>query len=69
MFTHGGGGPITLAHLRRVAKELREDVSDDILKDMIREANGDARGKNKDPGGVGLEDFEAVMKRAGLSFS
>jgi Ca2+-binding EF-hand superfamily protein len=58
-----------LAHLRRVAKELREDVSDDILKDMIREANDGVKGKNRDPGGVGLEEFEAVMKRAGLSFS
>jgi Ca2+-binding EF-hand superfamily protein len=69
LFTHGGGGPITLAHLRRVAKELREEVSDDVLKDMIREANGGVQSKDRDPGGVGLEDFEAVMKRAGLSFS
>ncbi|KAF2703512.1 EF-hand superfamily Ca2+-modulated protein [Pleomassaria siparia CBS 279.74] len=68
LFTHGGTGPITLAHLRRVAKELREDVSDDILKDMIREANGGVKGKGKDTGSVGLEDFEAVMKRAGLAF-
>jgi hypothetical protein len=48
---------------------LREEVSDDILKDMLREANGGVKGTNRDPGGVGLEDFEAVMKRAGLSFS
>lgn len=68
LFTHGGAGPITLAHLRRVAKELREDVPDDVLKDMIREANGGVRGKGKDVGGVSLEEFESVMKRAGLSF-
>ncbi|KAF2796748.1 EF-hand superfamily Ca2+-modulated protein [Melanomma pulvis-pyrius CBS 109.77] len=68
LFTHGGSGPITLAHLRRVAKELREDVSDDILNDMIREANGGVKGKGRDTGGVGLEEFEAVMRRAGLTF-
>ncbi|XP_014559009.1 hypothetical protein COCVIDRAFT_13864 [Bipolaris victoriae FI3] len=68
LFTHGTAGPITLAHLRRVSKELREDVPDDVLKDMILEANGGVRGQGKDAGGVSLEDFESVMKRAGLSF-
>lgn len=68
LFTHGGAGPITLGHLRRVAKELREDVPDDVLKDMILEANGGVKGKGKDIGGVSLEEFESVMRRAGLSF-
>jgi Ca2+-binding EF-hand superfamily protein len=68
LFTHGGTGPITIAHLRRVAKELREDVPEDVLKDMILEANGGVKGKGKEVGGVSLEDFESVMKRAGLSF-
>ncbi|EDU48865.1 FRQ1 Ca2+-binding protein EF-Hand superfamily [Pyrenophora tritici-repentis] len=68
LFTHGAAGPITLAHLRRVAKELREDVPDDVLRDMILEANGGVKGTGKDVGGVNLEDFESVMKRAGLSF-
>jgi Ca2+-binding EF-hand superfamily protein len=68
LFTHGGTGPITVAHLRRVAKELREDVPDDVLKDMILEANGGVKGKGRDVGGVSLEEFESVMKRAGLSF-
>ncbi|ORY03241.1 EF-hand superfamily Ca2+-modulated protein [Clohesyomyces aquaticus] len=68
LFTHGGSGPITLAHLRRVAKELREDVPDEVLKDMILEANGGTRGQGRDPGAVGLEEFESVMKRAGLTF-
>jgi Ca2+-binding EF-hand superfamily protein len=68
LFTHGAPGPITLAHLRRVAKELREDVPDDVLKDMILEANGGVKGQGRDVGGVSLEDFESVMKRAGLSF-
>lgn len=69
LFTHGGNGPITLAHLKRVAKELREDIPDEVLKDMIREANGGTKGKGRDVGGVGLEEFESVMKRAGLTFS
>jgi Ca2+-binding EF-hand superfamily protein len=68
LFTHGGAGPITIAHLRRVAKELREDVPDDVLKDMILEANSGVKGKGRDVGGVSLEEFENVMKRAGLSF-
>lgn len=68
LFTHGGSGPITVAHLRRIAKELREDVPDDVLKDMILEANGGVKGKGRDIGGVSLEEFESVMKRAGLSF-
>lgn len=68
LFTHGAPGPITIAHLRRVAKELREDVPDDVLRDMILEANGGVKGKSKDVGAVNLEDFENVMKRAGLSF-
>ncbi|KAF2466163.1 EF-hand superfamily Ca2+-modulated protein [Lindgomyces ingoldianus] len=70
LFTHGGPGPITLAHLRRIAKELREDVPDEVLKDMILEANGgvNGKGRGRDVGGVGLEDFENVMKRAGLTF-
>jgi Ca2+-binding EF-hand superfamily protein len=68
LFTHGAAGPITLGHLRRVAKELREDVPDDVLKDMILEANGGVKKEGRDVGGVSLEDFESVMKRAGLSF-
>jgi Ca2+-binding EF-hand superfamily protein len=68
LFTHGGAGPITLAHLRRVARELREDVPDDVLKDMILEANGGVKGRGRDVGGVTLEEFESIMKRAGLSF-
>lgn len=68
LFTHGGAGPITIAHLRRVAKELREDVPDDVLKDMMLEANGGVKGKGREVGGVSLQDFESVMKRAGLSF-
>lgn len=65
LFTHQQNGPITLAHLRRVAKELREEVPDRVLKDMILEANGGI-GDEGIRKGVGKEDFEAVMKRAGV---
>ncbi|CAI6341198.1 unnamed protein product [Periconia digitata] len=70
LFTHGGAGPITLDHLRRVAHELKEDVPDSVLMDMMLEANGGVKGKGKekDVGSVGIDEFESVMKRAGLSF-
>lgn len=60
LFTRGEGDGISLAHLRRVAKELREDVPDSTLRDMIREANG-SQGNV-----VGREEFERVMRRAGV---
>ncbi|KAF4119612.1 hydroxyacylglutathione hydrolase [Geosmithia morbida] len=66
----GGGGHgqtrgdnrITLAHLRRVAAVLKEDVDDEILKDMILEANGGA-GVSR---GVEMDEFDGVMKSAGV---
>jgi Ca2+-binding EF-hand superfamily protein len=60
LFTKGAEREITLNDLRRVARELREDVPDNVLKDMIREATGGGLG------GVGMEDFEGVMRRAGV---
>jgi Ca2+-binding EF-hand superfamily protein len=65
LFTHNGTGPITIAHLRRVARELKEDVSDDVLKDMIVEANGEAR-RDGWKSGVAIQDFEEVLRRAGV---
>ncbi|KAF2453641.1 hypothetical protein BDY21DRAFT_355616 [Lineolata rhizophorae] len=71
LFKHGNRGPITLSHLRKVARELREEISDDILKDMILEANGGVRDDNtrtrgEVERGVQLEDFVSVMCRAGV---
>ncbi|OCT45426.1 Centrin-1 [Cladophialophora carrionii] len=51
---------IRLQDLRAVAKVLKEDVSDDVLRAMILEANG---GKGVGSG-VNMEDFRAVMTRA-----
>lgn len=62
MFTRGTDGPINIHHLRRIAKDLKEDISDDLLKHMILEANG-GTGVNK---GVGVDDFKGVMMRAGV---
>jgi Ca2+-binding EF-hand superfamily protein len=62
LFTRGKDGPITLQHLRRIAKELKEEVSDEMLRNMILEANGGA-GVGR---GVGLDDFHNVMRRAGV---
>ena len=62
LFTHNSSGPITMSHLRRVARELREEVDDRFLADMINEANG-GEGHGR---GVGLNEFESVMRRAGM---
>lgn len=51
-----------MAHLRRIAKDLREDVSDEFLRDMIQEANGGESVHR----GVDLGQFEGIMKRAGV---
>jgi Ca2+-binding EF-hand superfamily protein len=60
LFTKGQEREISINDLRRVAKELREDVPENVLKDMIREATGGGLG------GVSMEDFEGVMGRAGV---
>ena len=63
LFTGGSGqAKITMGALKRIARELKEDVSDQVLKDMILEANGGS-GVNS---GVALQDFEGVMRRAGV---
>jgi Ca2+-binding EF-hand superfamily protein len=62
LFTRGQDGPISLAHLRKVARDLKEDVSEELLRDMVREANG---GESVHAG-VNLEQFRAVMTRAGM---
>jgi Ca2+-binding EF-hand superfamily protein len=62
LFTRGTDGPITLSHLRRIARELKEDSGDALLRDMILEANG---GAGVDAG-VSLEQFHDIMLRAGV---
>ena len=48
MFTAGGEGPIRLQDLRRVANELKEDVTDDQLRDMLEEASSRGIGRGVD---------------------
>jgi hypothetical protein len=63
LFTGAPDAPtITLTHLKRVAATLKEEVSDDLLMDMILEANGGA-GVGR---GVKKSEFEEVMRRAGI---
>jgi hydroxyacylglutathione hydrolase len=62
LFTNGQDGPITLAHLRRVAAVLKEEVDEDLLKDMILEANGGAGVAR----GVEVDEFDGVMRNAGV---
>ncbi|KAF2148266.1 hypothetical protein K461DRAFT_297701 [Myriangium duriaei CBS 260.36] len=63
LFTRDEGQVITLAHLRRVARELREEVDEKTLRDMIREANGEGKASGAT---VGIEEFADVMRRAGV---
>lgn len=57
-----GGGVITMETLRQVARVLKEDVSEEVLRDMVLEANG---GKGV-RAGVGRGKFGEVMRRAGV---
>jgi hypothetical protein len=73
LFTGGAGGSggggfiggdadvLTLAHLKRIAMTLKQDVDEALLRDMILEANGGA-GVGR---GVSRAEFEEVMRRAG----
>ena len=63
LFTQGTANrPITLTDLRSVAKVLKENVGDDVLKAMVLEANG-GQGLGR---GVDMERFKEVMVRAGV---
>ncbi|KHJ31998.1 putative ef-hand superfamily ca2+-modulated protein [Erysiphe necator] len=63
LFVREGEDRITLASLREVARGIGEkDISDDLLRDMVLEANegaGLAKGVNK-------REFENVMRKAGV---
>ncbi|KAL1615160.1 hypothetical protein SLS54_009242 [Diplodia seriata] len=66
LFTGGAMRPIRVADLKRVARELREEVDEEVLWDMVVEANGERKSKEGVGRGVELEDFEQVMRRAGV---
>jgi centrin-1 len=58
LFDVNDTGKITLHDLRRIAKELGEDIKEEGLMDMMVEAG------NLD--GIGRKQFEEVMGRAGM---
>jgi Ca2+-binding EF-hand superfamily protein len=60
LFDSEGRGVITLSDLRRVARVLGEDCSEEDLQEMIDEAAGTRAGQ------VYMKDFEQVMQRAGV---
>jgi len=55
---------ITIQDLRRVARELKEEVDEKVLRLMVEEANGEV-GDGSVKRGVGVREFEDVMRRAG----
>lgn len=60
LFDSEGRGVITLSDLRRVARVLGEDCSEEDLQEMIDAAAGTRAGQ------VYMKDFEDVMQRAGV---
>jgi Ca2+-binding EF-hand superfamily protein len=60
LFDSEGRGVITLSDLRRVARVLGEECTDEDLQEMIDEAAVTRAGQ------VYLKDFEQVMQRAGV---
>lgn len=76
LFTSGKEGPIKLEDLRRIADKLKEELTDDQLRDMLSEASDNpGRGVNmsvslpqsqKASLRLNRREFEGVMKRAGV---
>ena len=60
LFDSEGRGVITLSDLRKVARVLGEDCTEEDLQEMIDEA------AQTRPGQVYLKDFEEIMRRAGV---
>ncbi len=57
LFDEDETGKITIANLRRVAKELGETVTDEELKEMID------RGDLNKTGSVEIDDFMHIMTK------
>jgi centrin-3 len=60
LFDDEGTGKISLKQLRRVARELGENLSDDELQAMIDEFDKDG------DGAINQEEFIAIMKQSSL---
>lgn len=59
LFDDDDTGVITLANLKRVAKELGENMTDDELQEMIDEADKDLDGV------INEEEFFNIIKKSG----
>jgi len=60
LFDDDGTGRISFANIKRVAKELGENISDEELREMIAEADTQSTGE------VNEEDFFRIMKKTCL---
>ena len=60
LFDDDETGTISLKNLRRVAKELGENMTDDEIQEMIDEADRDGDGE------IGEEEFMRIMKKTNL---
>ncbi|XP_068438016.1 uncharacterized protein cetn4 [Clinocottus analis] len=60
LFDDDGTGKISFKNLKRVAKELGENLTDDELKEMIDEADRDGDGE------VNEQEFLRIMKKTNL---
>ena len=58
LFDDDGTGCISLKNLRRVARELGENMTEQDLKGMIDEFD------RNDSGEINLEDFASIMKQS-----
>ena len=52
-------GKITARHLKKIAQEIGENLSDEELKEIMEEADRDGDGY------IGFEDFYRIMKKRG----
>ena len=55
---------INFKNLKRVAKELGENMTDDEISDFINEARGDGHGEN-----ITFDEFCEVMQKTGLYYT
>lgn len=60
LFDEDQTGKITLKNLRRVAREIGEQMTDDELREMIDEADHDG------DGAIDEQDFLRIMKKTSL---
>mmetsp|Transcript_7523 Transcript_7523/g.7099 ORF Transcript_7523/g.7099 Transcript_7523/m.7099 type:complete len:174 (+) Transcript_7523:67-588(+) len=60
LFDDDESGRITFMNLKRVAKELGENMTDDELQEMIDEADREGSGE------VSMDDFMRIMQKANI---